>query len=184
MVLNDVLLTHFGNVHSLTRHLRQRIITDTLASPGSHWYPSVLQTFHEISPNTSRIHANRDEIIYLQSKTSKTELVLSASRCFQLVLPANGWFHYPFAGNLEMSEKAPFAVPRQSFASYRGTRMGKVTGWGGIRDDRAIIMSHRNRSRQFWVKGASDSQTTSFWLSAGSDRRGLEYTALKVGDAE
>jgi len=40
----------------------------------------------------------------------KTELVLLASRCFQIRLPANGCFHFIFAGNFGISKQALFAV--------------------------------------------------------------------------
>ncbi len=48
--------------------------------------------------------------ICLQIKTSKLKLVLSASRCFQFALSANGSLHFHVAENFEISKERFFAV--------------------------------------------------------------------------
>jgi len=72
--------------------------------------------------------------ICLQSKTlTKTELVLSARGCFQLVLSANGCFHFPLCGQFLRNQKRRFSLfLRQSFASYRGNFLRKVTVDGRV----------------------------------------------------
>src|SRR6266542_3843280 len=49
--------------------------------------------------------------ICLQIKTSKLKLVLSASRCFQFALSANGSLHFHVAENFEISKRALFCCP-------------------------------------------------------------------------
>src|SRR5436190_10297827 len=76
--------------------------------------------------------------IALQSKTSKTGHVLSASCCFQLTLSANGCFHFHFAFNFEISKKG-------AFCCSCGNRLLPIAAHGWVK-------SHGRRRRRCNLK--------------------------------